>query len=102
MVLGKGKPGKRLPGHEVVRRCLEKGRGRVNADQLERILFSRHRNDPKAQDRTFRTVGKDQSRLTAAMLARGYALPNITRTLRGVAHLIRELERAWEPPDIFR
>ncbi len=100
-VLGAKKTGKHIPGYEVVRRCLVKGRGGVSLDRLERVLFPGNRADARTQDALFRPMGRGKAKVGVALMARGFTPWQRRQMLYGLGHLIREMEKAMEPPELF-
>jgi hypothetical protein len=98
-----GRPkGKRLPGHVVVKRCLAMGRGGVDLDKLESALFSRRQSNPSSQDVMFKPLDPRTARMGISLMARGHN-PRMTRQLlRGLGHALRNMERAFEPAQLFK
>jgi conjugative relaxase-like TrwC/TraI family protein len=98
-----GQPqGKRLPGHVVMRRCLAMGRGGVDLDKLETALFSRRQSNPASQDVMFRPLDRRTARMGVSLMARGHN-PRMTRQLlRGLGLALRNMERAFEPAQLFK
>ena len=98
-----GRPqGKRLPGHEVVRRCLATGRGGVDLDKLETALFSRRRSNPASQDVMLKPLEPRTARVEVSLMARGLNPKATRQLLRGIGFALRNMERALEPAQLFK
>ncbi len=98
-----GRPrGRQLPGHVVIRRCLTMGRGGVDLDKLETALFSRRRSNPASQDVMFRPLERGTARVGISLLARGLNPLATRQLLRGLGIALRNMERTFEPAQLFK
>jgi hypothetical protein len=78
--------GKRVAGHEVLRRCLVMGRGNVDLDKLEKALFSPRKGRAHNPEVPFRSFGRDNARVGVSLHFRGYS-PSMSRLVfRCLAH----------------
>jgi conjugative relaxase-like TrwC/TraI family protein len=98
-----GQPkGKKLPGHMVIRRCLAMGRGGVDLDKLEANLFPRRRSNPAVQDAMISPLHPRTARLGVSLMARGHDARASRQMLRGLGIALRNMERAFEPAQLFK
>jgi conjugative relaxase-like TrwC/TraI family protein len=95
--------GKRVAGHEVLRRCLVMGRGAVDLDKLETALFSPHKGNAHNPEIPFRSFGRKDARVGVSLHFRGYS-PSLSKMVfRCLALAAREMERGLgQPIELFK
>jgi conjugative relaxase-like TrwC/TraI family protein len=95
--------GKRVPGHEVIRRCLVMGRGNTDVDKLETALFTPRKGRTHNPEIPFRSFGRAGARVGVSLHLRGYS-PSLSKLLfRCLALAARELEYGFgKPVELFK
>jgi conjugative relaxase-like TrwC/TraI family protein len=95
--------GKRVAGHEVVRRCLVMGRGTVDLDKLETALFSPRKGRRHNPEVPFRSFGRKDARVGMSLHFRGYSTSVSNLVFRCLAQVARETEFGFgQPIEIFK
>jgi conjugative relaxase-like TrwC/TraI family protein len=94
--------GKRVAGHEVLRRCLVTGRGKVDVDKLEKALFTPRNGRVHNPEVPFRSFGRGNARVGVSLHLRGYS-PSLSKLVfRCLALAVREMDQSFETIEIFR
>src|SRR5271156_306849 len=101
--LSRESKGKRVAGHEVLRRCLVMGRGNVDLDKMEKALFSPRKGRAHNPEEPFRSFGRDNARVGVSLHFRGYS-PSMSRLVfRCLALAAREFEYGFgKPIELFK